>query len=358
MRREAQAGPWRISVTFGPIPADVVHMIALNSEGGRFVLDYRFGNSGAPGISAAEHMRNRDAEIDAAIEQFELSPDWIDPASLYISVVAQREIPCPVDLAEFRPRHFWIPDATADALAVKYRDEASAMLGFGIARTTMGPPYRHSGSTHPGCPRYVVTMAEMEPCPLSSMRGTAKATVTRSTWVDAADRFANSPFDLTEDAKLAEYKAIGQIGMWHLAAYNESDSFRRFMWSYIGLEVLISAVATAGRGDFTTILGKSATLGEEVIRDLLWPPNTANDDPNRSIRFRFALAAALLSPNSAADDVEAFRKLNQFRNNIHGRMVPGAEAPAIEAFRLFEQYAILATEYLGSAESDGGAAPE
>src|SRR3954452_20865037 len=41
--REAQAGPWRISVTFGPIPSDIVHIIAVCSTGGNYLLDYMFG---------------------------------------------------------------------------------------------------------------------------------------------------------------------------------------------------------------------------------------------------------------------------------------------------------------------------
>jgi hypothetical protein len=46
------------------------------------------------------------------------------------------------------------------------------------------------------------------------------------------------------------------------------------------------------------------------------------------------------------------KAVEKFRNNIHGRMIPGSEAPAIEAFTLFEKYAILASEYLGRDGED------
>ena len=302
---------------------------------------------GALGITGVEHLANRDTEIDEAVSTYSLADDWLDPSRLYVTIVARRQIPCPVDISEYHPRHFWIPESTVKEIIEKYRDEAEAMVGFGIARSTIGPPYRHSGTTHPECPKYVVTMTDMEPCPLTYLRGSAKGVVTRATWNGTIERFTNQRFELPGDARLAEYKAIGQIGMWHLAAYNEADEFRRFMWSYIGMEVLIAAVASAGRQDLTNVLGSSSMVGSEVVKELLWPPASSDGDPNRSIRFRFALAAALLSPATAASDVLQFGTLNQFRNNIHGRMIPGSEAPAIEAFTLFEKYAILAVEYLG-----------
>lgn len=352
--REAQAGPWKISVHFGPVPSDIVRIIAVYSVGRNYVLDYMLGNPGKPGITVAEHLRNRDEEIDTAVARYSLAGDWQDSASLYVTIVAGRQIPCPINMADYHPKYFWIPEAAIKRIIAKHRNEAEAMVGFGIARSTMGPPYRHSGGTHPECPKYVIAMAGMEPCPLAYIRSSAKGTVTRATWNETIARFENQPFELPRGAKLAEYKVIGQIGMWHLAAYNESDEFRRFMWSYIGMEVLISAIVSSGRQEFTDMLGASSRLGSEVVEELLWPPNSSDDDPNRSIRFRFALAAALLSPETAAADVVQFGKLNQFRNNIHGRMVPGAEAPAIEAFRLFEKYAILVAEYLGTDRSVNG----
>lgn len=344
--REAQAGPWHISVTFGPIPSDVVRSIAIYSEGRNFLLDYIFGNLGAPGMTVAEHLENRDKSIDDAVHHFSLDEEWCDASALYVTIVARRQIPCPIDLDAYHPRHFWIPEPTVMEIINKYRAEAESMIGFGIARSTLGPPYRHSGPTHPGCPKYVVEVSDMEPCPLTYMKSSAKGVVTRGTWNDTFEKFQEREFSL-RNGRLDDYKMIGRIGMWQLAAYNESDDFRRFMWSYVGLEVLIDAIASTGRQDFTSTLGASSELGPEVVKELLWPPSSADADPNRSIRFRFALAAALLSPETATADVAQFGELNQYRNNIHGRMIPGAEAPAIQAFTLFEKYAILAAEYLG-----------
>jgi hypothetical protein len=334
-------------VTFGPVPPEVVHLIAIYSLGRNFLLDYMFGNSSRPGATLAEHLEDRDKEIDVAVSRFALEEEWRDATSLYVTITARRQIPHPIDVKDHHPRHFWIPEEIAKTIIEKHKNDAEAMIGFGIARSTLGPPYRHSGATHPGCPRYVVKVLDMEPCPLIYSKFSAKGTVTRGTWNEAFERFQNQDFTLS-GSRLADYKVIGRIGMWHLAAYNESDGFRRFMWSYIGLEVLIDAIAIAGREDFTSTIGASSTLGPEVIKELLWPPSSLESDPNRSVRFRFALAAALLSPDTAAIDVAQFVGLNQYRNNIHGRMIPSSEAPAIEAFALFERYAILAARYLGS----------
>jgi len=120
------------------------------------------------------------------------------------------------------------------------------------------------------------------------------------------------------------------------------------MWSYIGLEIIADAVATAGRNSLTQVLDQASRLGSNVVSELLWPPGVRDGDPNRSVRFRFALAAAVLSPDTASDDVAEFARINDFRNGIHGRLVISSPPP-FEAFYLFERYSVLAVSFLAGA---------
>jgi hypothetical protein len=342
----AQVGTWSLSVRFGPISDDTTKLIGLYEVGRNLVLDYLFGKAPSPGQTPLQHFENRDREIDQAVSEYTLGSDWADPASLYITITARRAISVPTDAIPSEPRHFWIPEPIAKDLLKEHEADAEATIGFAVARSMIGPPYRHTGPTHPGCPQFLVVSEGREPSPLVIIRGSATATVTRAGWDDTMTGFQENSFALSESVSKDIYRAIGKLGQWYLKAYNETDEFRCFMWSYIGLEILVSAVANSGRDDLSSTLANASELGTETITELLWPADVRGGDPNRSVRFRFALSAAVLSPTSAADDVEKFLELNKYRNTIHGRMLPTVRPPTAEAFHLFDRYCVLAAAYL------------
>jgi hypothetical protein len=179
------------------------------------------------------------------------------------------------------------------------------------------------------------------------LRSSATATVKRSTWQEVEDRLREKKLGLDGATTFDTYKAIGKIGQWHLTALNEKDQFRRFMWSYIGLEIIVDTVSRIGRADLTEMLASTSTLGPATIVELLWPQDVRDTDPNRSLRFKFAVCAAVLSPETASADVEIFAEINKYRNSIHGRLLPSMDPPSPQAFGLFERYSRLASDYLG-----------
>jgi hypothetical protein len=190
-----------------------------------------------------------------------------------------------------------------------------------------------------------------EPAPLDLDRMTPKATAVRGSWDNTVEALERSKLSLSSHTGSDAYKSIGRLGQWYLDAANETDNFRRFMWSYIGLEILADAVASVGRAHLTEQLAKASTLGSRTVKELLWPPSVSEADPNRGVRFRFALTAAILSPSSAEADTSTFARINAYRNTIHGRMLPSSDPPSVLAFHLFEKYCGLAARYLAGDHS-------
>jgi hypothetical protein len=212
-----------------------------------------------------------------------------------------------------------VSEATSKTLIEQYEAEVEAVIGFVVARMMLGPPYRLTGPRYPGCPPFFVIAEGQEPGPTIMLRSSATATVRRSTWQEIENRLREKGFGLNEAATFDTYKAIGKIGQWHLTALNEKDQFRRFMWSYIGLEIIVDAVSRIGRTDLTEMLASTSMLGSTTIVELLWPQDVRDTDPNRSLRFKFALCAAVLSSETASEDV------------VVSRTVPHSSSPAVSA---------------------------
>jgi hypothetical protein len=352
IERDIVVGSWSLKVHFGPIEQEVVRAIGIYDVGRNVILDSIFGRPGGSGDTSAQFFSSRDAEIDAVVDSYQLPEEWTKPEILYTTITASRQIKLPGDF-DALPRHYWLRDDIAKSLT-KYESEAEAVLGFAVARMMLGPPYRLSGPTFRECPRFFVAMEGRELSPVISLSGSATATVGHASWDDAIIPLTDRPFGLNETVPPKAFEAIGRMGQWHLLAYNESDPFRRFLWSYIGLEGIVDAVSHAGRDALSRSMSKQYQLGENVISDLLWPPDVRDTDPNRSVRFRFAIAAAPLSPETATEDVAVFAKINSFRNNIHGRLLLSSPFPAPEAFNLFERYSLLATRFLAQETGQEG----
>lgn len=350
VEKSARIGDWTISFRAGPILDEVARSIAVYDKGRSVYLNYLFG-SGVSGVSAdsslEEIFERRDSEISGVVDAYSLPEDWRRPGGLYSTVIVSRSIK--VDLSRCIPtRYFWLSEEYSIDLLKKYVTPVEEMVGLVVARMLLAPPFRMTGPVYDGVPRFMVSVPGREPTPPVRLSLSAKATVGRSTWEHAEESLRARPLGFETDISSQKIKAISRIGQWNLNAYNEEDPFRRFLWSYAGLEGVVDAVANAGRGAMAQSLSARSGLGENVISELLWPRDVRESDPNRSLRFRFALTAALLSPETADDDVETFAELNRYRNGVHGRLVLDATVPAPEAFNLFERYSVLAVEFLSN----------
>lgn len=345
VEKMAQIGDWEVAFRAGPILDEVARVVAIYDVGRSFYLNYAFGLMSDGSASFEESMAARDTKISEAVDAYSLPEDWRRPERLYSTITVSRNIK--VDMSRCMPTyHYWLPEDYSVELLKKYMTPVEEMVGLAVAKMLLAPPFRMTGPVYGGTPRFMVSVPDRQPSPPIRIQMNATPTVERATWKDVEESLRARPIGFDADVSSRNTKAISRIGQWNLNAYNEDDPFRRFLWSYAGLEGVVDAIANSGRGAMTKSLSERSGLGEGVISELLWPPDVRESDPNRSLRFRFALTAALLSPETADSDVDIFIELNRYRNGVHGRLVLDATVPAPEAFNLFERYSVLAVTFL------------
>lgn len=311
-------------------------------RGNNHYLDFIFGNAPGPGVSPLEHLANRDALIDRDLECYQLSEEWRDPARLYCAIYAARSIDIPErDVGPMK--HFWLSrDMSAD-LVRKHEGDAEEAVGYAVARLLLAAPFRHTGPVHPGSPRLYVESDGRQPTLPVCIHGSAHATVGRHSWQPTVDALEGVSLNQGTGSPIANLRAIGAIGKLYLMAYNESDPFKRFIFAYSGLEAVANGLGERVREHLSGRLDEVTAWGRSTIRDLIWPEDVRDTDPNRSVRFRFAAVAAALSPATAEADVATFAKINKARNVIHARLMPSLTVPTHETFHLLDKYAPLAT---------------
>lgn len=343
--KTGQFGPWALCVRFGEVDESARHILALMERGRNHFLDFIFGNAPAPGVSQAEHLANRDELIDRDIQNYELSEEWKDPARLYCTIYAARSIKIP-DENTLPTKHFWLLKGASADLVKKHEGDAEEAVGYAVARLLIAAPYRHTGPVHPGSPRLYVESDGRHPTLPIQVSGSAKATVGRNSWQPTVEALQDVNLNQGTGSSISNLRAVGAIGKLYLMAYNESDPYKRFIFSYSGLEAIANGLAERVRARLSAELDKASTLGPSTIRDLIWPEDVRDTDPNRSVRFRFAAVAATLSPTTAEVDVATFAEINKARNSIHARLMPSLAVPTVKTFHLLDKYAPLATEFL------------
>jgi hypothetical protein len=108
---------------------------------------------------------------------------------------------------------------------------------------------------------------------------------------------------------------IAQAAHWYAAALAEADPWKRFLWSFVGLEVVAHKLFERFYGTVKNRLildGQTSELAT-AITELVW---TADRAPAAS---RFAVAAIELFPESASEDIALFRRLKKGRDELtHG----------------------------------------
>jgi hypothetical protein len=155
------------------------------------------------------------------------------------------------------------------------------------------------------------------------------------------------PFDAIEEAlrgvpDAAEpdvlYRKAARL-LWS-ALEHERDALRRFLFAFVGLEVLANQAGGKLRNQVADSL--TAELGGLPVRDLILPDRSDGEPPYRSIQFKFACLAVAVSRTTAAQDVATFRRLVKARNRLaHGATVETDDLPARDCVELLRRYVSL-----------------
>lgn len=131
---------------------------------------------------------------------------------------------------------------------------------------------------------------------------------------------------------------------WLYAALIEpSDNLRRFLFAFMGLEIL---AAKLGKAHETQVIDDLvAELDGAPLRELAWPSTEKDTDrPWRNLVFRFAVLALYLFRDSAANDLEVFKRFAKTRNEIaHGQIEDIDSLPSYECLSLLSRYIDAAT---------------
>jgi hypothetical protein len=132
---------------------------------------------------------------------------------------------------------------------------------------------------------------------------------------------------------------LSDAGRWLSFAFGETDTLRKFVFAYCGLEVLVQQTHARVRPLLTASFHRD--LPGLPIDDLLWPSMPDDAAPFRNLVFMFASLASVVAPTTASDDTAAFKAIAKARNSLaHGGADDSNDVPANEAIELLRRYVI------------------
>jgi hypothetical protein len=140
------------------------------------------------------------------------------------------------------------------------------------------------------------------------------------------------------DLRAASNEAwLTRVAHWRVQVLTETDAWKRFLWSAVGLEILTQKLYERFREDIVARLrlqGSEGTIRTPLpLHELVW------SDDRAPLVARFAWVAVTLFPTTAADDTARFRKVKEARDNLaHGSLREEEELPGSDVVDLFSKY--------------------
>ncbi|MFI7209826.1 hypothetical protein ACIBP4_07460 [Micromonospora maritima] len=350
LNQEGELDGWNFRLSAGGISESVREYITTRPPLLDALLNGVFGHAPKEWIESSDPIAARDNAIAEAAAEYSFSPPWDDNERLFTTIEVWKQVSVSLDPERGTHRYFWYDLGSAEqVLQESYSggvEAAQAILASLLPQMGESQLF-HNWKT----PLRWLEVDGARRCLIPTFSAHAGAVVRRASSEGLIQRLAavSVPQALTPDIK----RRLGTIGRWHTAAAAEDDPFRRFLWHFAGLEVVSKAVSVAGRSVLSALLsyGSAAAGTELVIRELLWPSQDDGRDPNRNLVFSFSAMAVLLSPHTAAVDLQAFRTIARYRNQIHGGALDPAAAPLREIIDLWRRYSPLAAEFLISPGS-------
>lgn len=333
--RRAVRNDIEATVHYGKLPPIILEAIRAGKAYDRYNLTSVFGNAHS-GLSI-ETQRDRLAEYEVAAtsNEFESFPSFLT-----------LEVCRPITLLGHPSARFlWMSDDSLTKEDVATFETTSSTLFsdvFAGLLPILGTSLQVDRIVFGGRVRAYVVADGKAPVKFSRFSLSGNLTFLPN------EGWNNLPFTAI-DAMLSYYASnaasispyLREPSRWLAAAYTEEDTVLRFMFGFLGLEVLVDKM-----------LSRTGTIREKIlcefqespypIKELLWP--SASDEnkdqwPDRNLVFKFAALASVVRKASAIDDTNRFKKFHKFRNElVHGNIENVDSLPAKEVIVLLREY--------------------
>ncbi|QDG66658.1 hypothetical protein NIBR502772_10950 [Pseudarthrobacter sp. NIBRBAC000502772] len=285
---------------------------------------------GAVGSAAPDWLLSRDDFIDSITEEMPIEPV---PGKTWLTIELSRSV---IITDNTGSRYLWNDMAECEELLVNFkRDRKMAFEAAAAAIAGVNPEWLRYPQTDPE--RVYIGAEGKEPTINLQLEVGEPIVSGQRDWAELSPSSAEEIGYATRILMKPENRRIIGPASWLTAARSEtSDSFRRFMFAYFGLEMLATSFENAKRKQTVQKLEVAAGA---PLDELMWPkPNDDSKDPSRNSMFNFAIMAVALSPDPRAD-INAFRPMKKSRDSIaHGSSVDIGSLPAAEAEALLLRY--------------------
>lgn len=298
----AEAGPQpgdRMTVTVGEVPADIIDAVREWRATTALVLDSIFGGGAFLG-GTSEEKRRLVADRGQAVDVASLKNRF----PLYISLELRRELTDPLETEAIK-------------IAIEsFGAEASLFLDGAVGLILASLSDQLTPDALVIADRRAFLLRQGEPATtIPRSGGSAEMSV------KMAEGWGQLPFKAIEATlrQLAKTRNAGDetrdaSRLLCLALEHRDDSLRRFLFSFVGLEIMANRLGKRLR---TRVAAKLDTELRSVPIDvLLWPVMPDEDAPYRNLTFRFACLAVALGGGEAKNDVGRFKELSKVRNDL------------------------------------------
>lgn len=310
-------------IDFGPVPDDVAKAELGRRILGRVML----------GVLGAEYDgMTPDEKFAAAAEEFGPDPPYAE-FNWYSTLVVSRELDVPetdMNLSSFA----FVDDAFAVADEARAHAKDALDVLTTIASTVVDPRafdelvlddrvHLFAPGKHPaGVPIMTVSAAG------AATRGTES--------VERLERRLRAFSSVDTRGALREVW-LTRTSHWHVQALLEADPWKRFLWSFVGLEVLTNKLHDHFRDD---VIARLRLEQEGGVIDSPLPLDALAWSSDRApLAARFAIVAVALFPESASDDTARFREIKIARDRLsHGSLREESDLPVSAAMGLLAKY--------------------
>lgn len=332
---------WSARIVVGQVPAEIFRANAICDAALNSLLDRSFIPQGAEPLAA------RDAHITTQVDAYQPPPNWVMTDGLYTSIIISRPVDVKPDANRASSTYFWYDYDSAIRVAATLEqsrdlalEQLTSLLLQHLDASLLAQTLSHT--------RFYIETPGKPPCPIPQFSAGA-VTVRRGRDISSLDKQL-ATLNAATTVPEKDRTGIIAISRFSMGQISEDDPFKRFMWCYAGLELAANKLYNALKSRLRSslaIMAEERVITGAAVEELLWPvPDDSAKEPWRSIKFKFAVMALTLSPDTANEDVRTFHRINIYRNGIHGHLELPPRPPTIPAAELFDRYYVLAVEYL------------